>query len=287
MEGVPEDKEDNPGGRVAMNEDDDNNNSIEDKDEAPVNGEDDLVAISLSILPANLNTGEMELRVVSATAVRIWRYPDKRELIIPTGNPLNWSKRWPVQQMPPVLYVEGTSSTIASSVLLSLTYWIDGQIGIDYDDVTFTVVRVKITYPRDTNLNGKIDDPENEFSYNAEDPAVLQFYCSAATTAYPDNLRWTIEDIGAIRGKWYPHVDGDEYTGKGSVTFVTFTEMPANNSDFGPKIITLRFEGLSCTDQETIEVFFQPTARNHLGGASGNVIPDTVKAEDVVIKRRQ
>ncbi len=266
IDGVPEDEEYSPGGRVAMNEDDDNNNDIEDKDEAPVNGEDDLVAISLSILPANLNTGEMELKVVNATSVRIWRYPDKRELIIPTGDPLNWSKRWPVQEMPPVLYVEGTSSTLTSSVVLQLSYLVDQQACIDGDLVTFTVVRVKITYPRDTNLNGKIDDPDNEFSYNSEDPAVLQiFLCSAATTAYSDNLRWTIEDIGAIRGKWDPHVDGDEYTGIGPVTTVTFTDMPAYNWDFGEKIIQLRFVGVPCMDWEPIEVFFDPLARNNNG----------------------
>ena len=65
---VPDDyREENPGGYVPVNDDDDNDNGIADKDEAPVNGEDNLVAISLSILPANLTTGEVELRVLSGT----------------------------------------------------------------------------------------------------------------------------------------------------------------------------------------------------------------------------
>jgi hypothetical protein len=65
LRGVPEGIEETIGGYVPLNEDDDNNNNIPDKDEmGQVNGEDDLVCISLSILPANLNTGEMELKVV-------------------------------------------------------------------------------------------------------------------------------------------------------------------------------------------------------------------------------
>ncbi len=153
INGVPEDKEDNPGGLVSLNNDDDNNNGTEDKDEAPVNGENNLVAISLSIWPSNLNTGEMELKVVSATAVRIWSSADKQGLIIPTGDPLSWSKKWPVQQMPPVLYVEGTSSTVASSVVLQLSYLVDQQACIDGDLVTFTVVKVNL----DASLN-EIDE---------------------------------------------------------------------------------------------------------------------------------
>ncbi len=102
MEGVPEDKEENPGGYVPVNDDDDNDNGIADKDEMgqvrQVNGEDNLVAISLSILPANLNSGEVELRVT--TQLRVWKYPDRRELIIPSNDPCHPSdrERWPPSQ---------------------------------------------------------------------------------------------------------------------------------------------------------------------------------------------
>ena len=62
MEGVAEDKELNPGGYVPVNEDDDNDNGIEDRyDPGSVNGEDNLVAISLSVSPAYpiLDSGEL------------------------------------------------------------------------------------------------------------------------------------------------------------------------------------------------------------------------------------
>jgi hypothetical protein len=154
INGVPDDSNElNPGGLVSLNNDDDNNNGIEDKDEAPVNGEDDLVAISLSILPANLDTGEMELKVVNATSVRIWSSADKQGLIIPTGDPLDWSKKWPVQQMPQTLYVEGTSVPYAREVLLQLSYIVDLSECIHSVLVRFSVVKVDI----DAGLN-EIDE---------------------------------------------------------------------------------------------------------------------------------
>jgi len=151
-----------------------------------------------------------------------------------------------------------------------------------------TVVGVEIEYPYDANNNGKIDDPTNEFSFNAADPAVLQFYCIAFNSpgADADKFRWTIEDIGTIRGEWSPHVVGDEYTGKGLNPTVTFTGMPNNNSDFGPKTITLSYEGLSCTDNETIEVFFEPLAKNNTGPEPDD-IPDTIDLNEVVVKERR
>ena len=284
MEGVAEEKEINPGGYVPVNEDDDNGNGIEDRyDPGSVNGEDDLVAISLSVSPAYpiLDSGELKLMEPNNSQLKVWEFSDRRNLVIPNGNPLKYYKMWTPQQLPQTLYVEGTSPTLGGEALnFSYQVW---PSGYDEDIIGVTTVRVKITYPRDTNLNGKIDDPENEFSYNADDPAVLQFYCAAAITACPDHLRWTIEDIGAIRGKWNPHVDGDEYIGKGLNPNVTFTGMPSHNSDFGPKIITLSFEGLSCifTDTETIEVFFEPTARNN-PGPQGQVPGDNITMEDLV-----
>jgi hypothetical protein len=137
MEGVPDDyREENPGGYVPANDDDDNDNGIADKDEAPVNDEDNLVAISLSILPANLTTGEVELRVLGSTPIQVWKYPDKRELIIPNGDPPKYYKRWPPSQLPPTLYVEGMSPGTGGLMLL---YVVDQQVYIHNDLVCITV----------------------------------------------------------------------------------------------------------------------------------------------------
>jgi len=146
-----------------------------------------------------------------------------------------------------------------------------------------TVVGVEIEYPYDANNNGKIDDPTNEFSFNAADPAVLQFYCIAFNSpgADADKFRWTIEDIGTIRGEWSPHVVGDEYTGKGLNPTVTFTGMPNSTWDLGEKTIALGYEGLSCVDYEPIEVFFESTARNN-PGPPGEVPGGGIGMEDLV-----
>ena len=158
--------------------------------------------------------------------------------------------------------------------------------GSSFKETKIYVVKVQITRPCDTNHNGKIDDEDNEFSFNSAEPAVLQFSCTAASTPLPNYLRWTINDIGAIRGKWNPHLDGDEYTGIGLNPTVTFTDMPANNSDFGPKTVTLRFEGLPCTDTEDIEVFFEPTARNN-NGPQPDDIPPNIDLDEVEVELSQ
>jgi len=112
-----------------------------------VNGEDNLVAISLSILPANLNRGEVELKVLMVgedAPLRVWKYPDKRELIIPSNDPCHPSncERWAPGELPPTLYVEGTSNTLPGGTRLTLSYIID-QLGCIHGDlVTVTVVGV-------------------------------------------------------------------------------------------------------------------------------------------------
>jgi hypothetical protein len=149
---VPDDyREENPGGYVPVNDDDDNDNGIADKDEAPVNGEDNLVAIFLSILPANLTTGEVELRVLSDTHthIQVWKYPDKRELIIPNGDPPKYYKRWAPSQLPPTLYVEGMSPGTEGLMLL---YVVDQQVYIHNDLVCITV-GCSSAGPHDSSVN--------------------------------------------------------------------------------------------------------------------------------------
>jgi hypothetical protein len=147
MEGVAEDKEENPGGYVPVNEDDDNDNGIADKDDVgQVNGEDNLVAISLSISPPYpiLNEGEIKL-TTTATAgqLRVWSHPDKQNLIIPNGVPPKYYATWSPQNLPPTLYVEGITPVLPGAELLTLSYAI-GPAGIDADIIRVTVVGVNL-----------------------------------------------------------------------------------------------------------------------------------------------
>lgn len=131
------------GGELRVNDDDDNNNGTLDKDETgTVSGENDLVAIELSVAPTNL-PGVVRLEAVGDTksCVKIWKYSDKGQLEIPdSGN--HW-KEYAPNALPGTLYVEGISPTsIGSTVFLSLKYkapsW--GEVYQSYDYyVTFTV----------------------------------------------------------------------------------------------------------------------------------------------------
>jgi hypothetical protein len=181
-----------------------------------------------------------------------------------------------------------------------VSVWVRGEsvgqatIGIAYTEpntqvtttlmnVPVVVIKVEIESPYDTDANGKIDDPDNEFSFDTSSPALLQIPCQAFNSpgSDPDKFRWEIEDVGAIKGVWDPHVDGDPYTGKGLSSTVTFTGMPEHNADFGRKKITLNYEGLSCSDEEYVEVFFDPKARNN-PGPPGETPPGTIAMEDLI-----
>ncbi len=123
---------------------------------------------------------------------------------------------------------------------------------ITFDEIKCQALCFKIKYPCDTNGNGLIDDPGNEFAFNVDYPATLKIVCvaEACVGIDTDKLRWRIEDVGAIRGEWSPHIANDVHIGKGTSPTVTFTGMPMHNSDFGPKNITLGYDGLFYNDEE-------------------------------------
>ena len=145
MEGVAEDKELNPGGYVPVNEDDDNDNGIEDRyDPGSVNGEDNLVAISLSVSPAYpiLDSGELKLMVCN-NSLKVWESADKQNLVIPNSYPLKYYKKWSPQQLPQTLYVEGPSTTLPGGEGLNFSYIVEPS-GYDEDKISVTVVGVGV-----------------------------------------------------------------------------------------------------------------------------------------------
>jgi len=161
---VPDDDEENPGGYVSFNNDDDNDNGTPDKDEetVTVDGEDNLVEIYLSVTPS-LSTGVMrlELEKFSRTNVRVWSSPTKGEgnMIIPNGDPADpcYYKEWDLSQesMLATLYVEGISPSYPRMVTLWLSYKKDNAC-IHQDIVKFTVVELKLF--RDSWYSKVLDD---------------------------------------------------------------------------------------------------------------------------------
>jgi hypothetical protein len=247
MAGVPDDyREENPGGYISVNDDDDNNNGIPDKDEAPVNGEDNLVAISLSILPANLNCGEVELRVLGNTPAKVWKYSDKRELIIPSNDPDHPSncERWPPSQLPPTLYVEGMSTTFFLGGWLDLSYVIDQQVYIHTDLVKITIFKLQITEPDENPVT------DNNFTFNDATPGVCNV-TGWGTTDVLDmdpELQWSISSItGSTLTSEPPDRKGP------NITF-TYTTLPS--SWVGWKNLYLTHPAVSCMDYQLVEIFF-------------------------------
>ncbi len=130
--------------------------------------------------------------------------------------------------------------------------------------------KVEIATPNGdpTTTAGANAGNERTCSTAATDPTVT-VPCVAEATPDADKLRWKIQDIGMIKAKWNPHVTGDEFTGQGLSSTATFTGLPANNSDFGAKTITLTMEGLpGAQDTQVVEIFFPKNATNHPSSAT-------------------
>lgn len=270
MQGLGEDEEESEGGLVGYNGDDDNANGTPDREEEPVPGENDLIPVLIAIYPAGLPADE-EVAITASEGGVLYEDPEKTAQAAAV---------YTVGDLPLELWLEGKS---ASSQLRDHDITVEHLPSGAKDKVKYTLLKIDIEYPFDTDGNGLIDDPDNEFSFDMSDPAVLQIGCQAFNSpgADPNKLHWTIEDIGDVEGVWNPHIDSDEHVGKGLNPTVTFTGMPEHNSDFGPKKITLTYDGLSCTDEEYIEVFFEPLGLNNPGPPPQNP-PGEISEEDLV-----
>jgi hypothetical protein len=151
INGVSDADEENPGGYVGVNRDDDNGNGIADKDESgTVNNENDLVAIHLTITPT-INTGTVTLSATSGgNKIKIWNEATKGTEALNSWNLASVS-------LPTILYVEGISAdTNERDVVLTLTY--NGE-ECCADTVIFTVVNVDLTA---TDLWGTVTEAHEE-----------------------------------------------------------------------------------------------------------------------------
>ena len=100
--------EENPGGYLAFNDDDDNENGVPDYLDPGDASEDDLVAITIGGLPAEMG-GYLEL--CAPTPIKVWNDPHKGagNLLIPDDGKLY--RRWLVASPPGTMWVEGCSSS--------------------------------------------------------------------------------------------------------------------------------------------------------------------------------
>jgi hypothetical protein len=107
---VSDNDEEDPGGFLCVNDDDDNGNGVPDKDEAgPTVGENDLVP--LTIVVNGEQTGTLTLDAISgANRVKLYENPDR-------SNPVSLPQSWPLLGLPKTfavtLYVEGVDASAA------------------------------------------------------------------------------------------------------------------------------------------------------------------------------
>ena len=160
--------------KVALNNDDDNENGTMDKkfpQEQQVDNEDDLVPIVLTV-NTEKSSDDVHLKVQSGMSrIKIWRHANKRILEIPDPNNNNadW-KRWSAGSCPLTLYVEGIAQSAEDAVKLKMSYVAIPPVGRgpersvprnpDVPDalLKFTVLEV------DMDMAGVLDDDSSELT---------------------------------------------------------------------------------------------------------------------------
>jgi len=111
-------------------------------------------------------------------------------------------------------------------------------------------------------------DGQDKYCFSEAAPGKLEFTLEASVTpgALADEVTWTLPDLQGSTRVMSPA------NGKGRTIKVTYSGLPKNNSDFGPKKITAVVIKDRCQAQAEKEVrlFFPLLAKNNSGGADPN-----------------
>lgn len=170
MTGVPDEDEVDPGGYIAVNTDDDNTNSTQDRnDNGTVDDEDDLVEITLSMEPS-VNEGYIKLQAspIGEGLIKVWEDETKgteRNVLDPYDPSY---AIWDLSEgpFPPSLWVEGYhvhNTKPCSGLILS---YFNGYT-LDSDVVKFNPVEVRLTMDGVNEDNEEF--PGNYILYNKDD----------------------------------------------------------------------------------------------------------------------
>ena len=139
---------------------------------------------------------------------------------------------------------------------------------------------VQLITPSGDPINAPVDaatDGQNEVTFNNSNPGVLAVHLKAkvlaagTAAALASRCRFTIDTIGTSTMAWGPSNPGGQPTntsGDYLEADVTFTGLPANNSDFGRKKVTITVDG-GVRDQKAMEVFYPKNGTNHPAGQIG------------------
>ncbi|MDP0494657.1 MAG: hypothetical protein Q7Q73_00485 [Verrucomicrobiota bacterium JB024] len=122
---------------------------------------------------------------------------------------------------------------------------------------------------------GAVTSGANEFTFSAANPGVLtipfQASVSGPLTAQQISslVTFTVENIGQAPTWDSANPGGLASVQNGSLTAkATFTGLPANNTDFGTKTVSVKL-GSQVAEEAEIEVFFRRDEKNHPGPKNG------------------
>jgi len=159
FDGVPEADEENPGGFLCLNGDDDNDDGTVDKDDVgPTTGEDDLRSLVVDVA-GGLTEGTVELTLPEgADKVALYEDADR-------SGPVTLPDSWDMIELPVTLWVEGVeTSSAARDVRLQADY--TGPDGPCFDEVYLTELQVDLDV--DSDRDGTIssgDSDEDTWTY--------------------------------------------------------------------------------------------------------------------------
>jgi hypothetical protein len=210
ISGVSDEDEEDTGKYIALNDDDDNNNGIPDKDETgTVSGEDDLVEVTLQKVLPDSFTGPVILSVTGFNSwIKVWESPTKGTQVALTdqwGN--STPKEYTTEELPKSLWVEGVEPSCcyeSYEVGLKLTYEVDDFKTCE-DNVKFTVVGADLDI--DTDNNQDFDDSEEQFEQHFPGKII----CLTKEGIGPD-----LDDLAEIKLDIQP-----PYLNKGTLTLET------------------------------------------------------------------
>ncbi|MDH4240968.1 MAG: hypothetical protein OEW48_15525, partial [Phycisphaerae bacterium] len=191
------------GAYIPVNTDDDNENSIQDRyDEGPVDDEDDLYEITLSIEPNNMSVGSMKLQAgIFVGTLNVWQEPNKTTSVIEPEHPTDptTEAEWGLSggQFPMILWVEGHkvhNTYPYGSLGVSYLHPTQGHT-VDGDSAQFNLVEVCLIMDGVTEDNEEF--PGNYILYNKDDDDMddVNDYADYNNPAEDDLVKIILDDV--------------------------------------------------------------------------------------------
>ena len=258
IEGVDEADEETKGGFVCLNADDDNKNLTPDKDEigsVTVTGEDDLLPITINLIPENLSSGTLELEVLQGgDKITVWTTAQKGTEF-PLGEPLNVN----TLSLPLMLYIEGIKESDSEKDIELRLHYTNGPIDCD-DKIKLTTPRVELESV-DRLVKGIIEVPigVNDFGFSLRNKTSgedIGTYSNILTGPSffiynsEDEIFTDFEYERELKGTLDPRVETQDVAViRNSARKITFY---TTFSDLGVIELTLNIDGNEITKEHTL-----------------------------------